>query len=36
MLPIKNESKNNPTEEQSIDFNETLLLGNVLSLVKVP
>ncbi len=36
MLPTKNESKSDLTEEQSIDSNKTPLLRNVLNLAKTP
>ncbi len=36
MLSVKSESKSDPTEEQSIDFNKTLLFKNVLNLIRTP
>jgi len=35
MLSIRNESKNDPTEEQSIDFGKTPLFKNVLNLIGI-
>ncbi len=36
VLPVKNKSKNDPTKKQNIDFDKTLLPGNILSLIEIP